>query len=111
MINSMKKSYTDYLNELSGNRMDILEELISEKFLEFKGFYRIVSEHSSDIAHVSYRFHEDDTDSLDVDITVNPSVDVSEFIEIIKTDLNDNYRINMDHDGKVIYCSIELRYD
>lgn len=108
----MKKSYTDYLNELSGNRMDVLEELISEKFFEFKRFYQMISEHSSDIAHVSYRFQEERTDnSLNVDITINPDVDADEFINIVQECLLDDYNIYMDHDGQVIYCSIAVKYD
>lgn len=102
----MKKTYTDYLNELSGNRMDILEKLISHDYKKFKKFYKIVSKLSHDIAHVSYRFSEDDSDSLDIDITVNPSVDVKRFIEEVEEAADDKYFIKADAASKVIYFSI-----
>lgn len=102
----MKKTYTDYLNELSGNRMDILEKLISHDYKKFKKFYKIVSKLSHDIAHVSYRFSEDDSDSLDIDITVNPSVDVNKFIEEVEEAADDKYYITADAASKVIYFSI-----
>lgn len=102
----MKKTYTDYLNELSGNRMDILEDLISRNYKKFKKFYKIVSKHSHDIAHVSYRFSEEDSDSLDIDITVNPSVDVDKFIKRITEAADEKYIVRVEADTRVIFFSI-----
>lgn len=101
----MKRTYTDYLNELSGNRMDVLEELITKKYRKFRKFYKIVSKHSSDIAHVSYRFSQDS--SLDIDITVNPGIDIDEFINDISVEADEKYLVNVGIDTRVIYFSIE----
>lgn len=101
----MERTYTQYLNELSGNRMDILEEIVRQKFRKFKKLYKILSKRSSDIAHISYRFSETD-DSLDVDITVNPSVDVDEFIVSIHSENDDRYMISVESDSRVIYMSV-----
>lgn len=106
----MEKSYTNYLNELSGNRMEILEEIITKKYKKFKKLYKILSNLSSDIAHISYRF-SDDENSLSVDITVNQSIDVYDFVKQIYDENHDRYDIVTDHDGKVIYLSIQLQED
>lgn len=103
----MEKTYTQYLNELSGNRMDVLEEIISKKFKKFKKMYKILSRRSSDIAHISYRFSESE-DSLDVDITVNPDIDVDDFISSISTETEDNYILQAESESRMAYLSIIL---
>lgn len=100
----MKQSYTDYLNELSGNRMDILEELITKKYKKFRKFYKIVSKYSSDIAHISYRFSEED--SLDIDITVNSNVDIDKFLHHIDEETEGKYSLEICVDTRVLYMSI-----
>lgn len=100
----MKQSYTDYLNELSGNRMDILEELISTKYKKFRKFYKIMSKCSKDIAHIAYRFSDDD--SLDIDITINPDVDIDKFVKKMNKEASEKYLIDISSETKVIYMSI-----
>ena len=104
----MKQSYTDYLNELSGNRMDILEELISTKYKKFRKFYKIMSRYSKDIAHIAYRFS--DNDSLDIDITINPDVNLDKFVKKINNEAGETYQIDISSETKVIYMSI-IRVD
>ena len=106
----MERTYTQYLNELSGNRMDILEEIVGQKFKKFKKMYKILSKRSSDIAHISYRFSES-ADSLDVDITVSQDVDVNEFIGSIHEENNGRYMIEAGSDSRVIYMSVILDED
>lgn len=104
----MKKTYTDYLNGLSGNRMDIFEELISsKKYKKFRKFYKIVSKRSSDIAYISYLFSE--SDSLEVEITVNPDVKASEFIEDISKEIDDRYDVDISYQTKVVFISISSK--
>lgn len=103
----MKKTYTDYLNGLSGNRMDILEELIGRKYKKFRKFYKLVSKRSSDISFVSYLFSE--SDSLEIEITVNPNVDSSEFVKDISKNIDDKYDIEISYQTKVIFISISLK--
>jgi hypothetical protein len=79
----MKQSYTSYLNVLSGTRLNVLENLVTNKYTKFRKFYKIVSKFSGDIAHMCYKFSED-SDSLDIDITVDPSIDPEDFIDEIK---------------------------
>lgn len=100
----MKQSYIDYFNELTGNRMDVLEKLITTKYKKFKKFYKIVSKHSDDIAHISYRFSEDN--SLDVDITVNPNCDINRFADSIQFDAETKYNIETYIDTRVVYVSL-----
>ena len=106
----MERTYTQYLNELSGNRMDILEEIVGRKFKKFKKMYKILSKRSSDIAHISYRFSES-ADSLDVDITVCPSIDVQEFMDRIHEENDGRYVIEAGSDSRVIYMSVILDED
>jgi hypothetical protein len=103
----VKKTYTEYLNELSGNRMDVLERLISTQYKKFKKFYKIVSGYSSDIAHISYRFST--IDSLDVEITVNPDIDADLFAGTISSDADEKYDVDIYVDTKVVYISINSR--
>lgn len=104
----MKRTYTDYLNGLSGNRMDILEELISsKKYKKFKKFYKIVSKRSSDIAYISYLFSE--SDSLEVEITVKPDVIIDDFIDEISNGADDMYDVDISYQTKVIYMSISSK--
>lgn len=98
----MKRSYTEYLNELSGNRIEILEELISNKFIEFKKFYKCISKQSDNIAHISYRFSSED--SLDLSITLDKGIDVNKFIDKISSK---DYDIDIVVDGRVLYCTIK----
>lgn len=102
----MKQSYTDYLDELCGNRMDVLETLITSQYRKFKKFYKIMKKHSSEIAHMAYRI-EPDSDSLSVDITVMQNIDPYVFMTEIESSSSDNYVISSDVDSKVIYFSIQ----
>lgn len=103
----MKKSYVCYLNELSGNRMDVLEEIITTKFHQFRKFYKSVANYSSDIAHISYRFSHDD--SLDIDITVDPEVNPKEFAAKICDDTDKKYFIGVKTDKHAVMMSITPR--
>ena len=102
----MKQSYTDYLDELCGNRMDILETLVTSKYRKFKKFYNIMKKHSPEIAHMAYRL-EPDEDSLSVEITVVPKVDPYVFMTEVEASSSDKYDISSDVDRKVIYFTIE----
>lgn len=101
----MKQSYTSYLNVLSGTRLDVLENLVTNKYTKFRKFYKIVSKFSGDIAHMCYKFSED-SDSLDIDITVDPSIDPEDFIDEIKESCDDKYDISCLIDTKVVCMSI-----
>jgi hypothetical protein len=52
-----------------------------------------------------YKFSED-SDSLDIDITVDPSIDPEDFIEEIQEGCNDKYEISYLIDTKIVCMSI-----
>ena len=52
----MKASLSEYMKELSGNELSILEEVISKKYRKFINFFNLVSEYSEDIVSLKYNF-------------------------------------------------------
>nr|DAJ77551.1 MAG TPA: hypothetical protein [Caudoviricetes sp.] len=86
----MRQRCTDYLNELSGDRFDILEDLIINKYRHFRKFYKFISCYTDDISHILYQFNS--KESLDIVIEIKPDVDNNKFIDTI-IDSNSDYNI------------------
>lgn len=62
----MKASLSEYMKELSGNELSILEEVISKKYRKFMNFFNLIREYSEDISSLKYNFTEKNI--LDIDL-------------------------------------------
>ena len=93
-----------YISMLSGNRLDILETIISKKYRKFLDFYWAVDALSDDIAHVSYRISPES--SVDIDIILEKGVKTSKFISQIKERIGDSYEYSISYEKRNVFFSI-----
>lgn len=82
----MKKRMNEYINDLCGTDMGILQDIVTTKYKQFKTFYRVVEGVSDDIDHVSYGITNDDI--LSVKLYLVDGVDVNNVANIIKETVN-----------------------
>ena len=67
----MKASLSEYMKQLSGNELSILEEVISKKYRKFMNFFNLVREYSNFIESLKYNFT--DMNSLDIELNMKNS--------------------------------------
>lgn len=101
----MKQRCTDYLNKLSGDRFDILEELIINKYRHFRKFYKFIRYYSESISNLLYQFNN--KESLDIVIEVDNDIDTKDFIDkIMKENKDYDITVELCHEG--IHISINV---
>ena len=101
----MKKDMTDYINGMTENNLDTLEQIISLQYKKFMKFYKIVEPYSSSIEKVKYQFES--PLSLDVFLILDSKKDAKELkreLESLmeKHDCNGSVEVNK----KDIFISI-----
>ena len=66
----MQKTLPGYINSLTGDNYDILEDIFLHKYRKFMMLYHIISEYAEMIECVGYVDNDDD-DILDIKMVVN----------------------------------------
>jgi len=89
----MKASLNTYISNLSDNKLDILKEIILNKYKKFIKFYWLIKPYSDDIINMKYNFSDQNT--LDTEVTFNKNIDTT----IIESDLNES--------DYIVHCEIE----
>lgn len=84
----MKKEITHYLEELSGNDIETLGNIISNQYKKFLSFYRAVSEYSSDMESIEYIF--ECNEELNVNIIFKTAKKSEKCLQDILSYLDDN---------------------
>lgn len=103
----MKKQMNVYINDLCGTDMDILQDIVTTKYKQFKAFYRAVEDVSEYIDHVSYGITNDDV--LSVKLYLADGVETEEIAETIKEKVNKRkykIRLKIKENEKVITISV-----
>lgn len=103
----MKKQMNVYINDLCGTDMDILKDIVTTKYKQFKAFYRAVEDVSDDIDHVSYGITNDDV--LSVKLYLADGVEVNSIADAIKETVNGRkykMRLKVKENERVITISI-----
>lgn len=78
----MKRRMNEYINELCGTDMEILQDIVTTKYKQFRTFYRAVENVSDDIDRMSYGITNDDV--LSVKLYLADGADVNEIANTIK---------------------------
>ena len=78
----MNRRMNEYINELCGTDMDILQDIVTTKYKQFKTFYRAVENVSDDIDNMSYGITNDDV--LSIKLYLADRVDVNEIASEIR---------------------------
>lgn len=107
----MKASLTEYIKQLSGNELSILEEIISKKYRKFINFFSLVQDISDDIISLKYNFTDDST--LDIELGLKKSVSKDMKDDIFKELELSGYKIEMKKSNKklkmiIIYDESEM---
>lgn len=90
----MKKRMNEYINELCGTDMELLQDIVTTKYKQFKTFYRAVENVSDDIDRMSYGITNDDV--LSVKLYLADGVDATRVAEEIKEIINGRkYKIRL----------------
>lgn len=71
----MKKEMSDYINGMTENNLETLEQIITLQYRKFIQFYKLVEEYSGIITKVKYEFIS--PSSLDVLLVLNTKRDLS----------------------------------
>lgn len=71
----MKKEMSDYINGMTENNLETLEQIITLQYRKFIQFYKLVKEYSGIITKVKYQFIS--PSSLDVLLVLNTKRDLS----------------------------------
>lgn len=79
----MKESLTDYLTQVSGDDISILEDIISNKYLKFKKFFELLRPNTKNIKKFEYTFCE--ADVLNVNVTFKKKVSLDDKKELIES--------------------------
>lgn len=102
----MKESLTDYATELSGDSIEILEDIIENKFLKFKKFFDFVRPYTDDIKKLEYTFCEKDL--LSVEVTFKKKVKVGDKKDLIASWKKAGYEVSYELGDKKM--SVDIRY-
>ncbi len=103
----MEKRMNIYINELCGTDMEILQDIVTTKYKQFKSFYRAVESVSDDIDHVSYGITNDDVLSVKLYLTSGSDIDaVSKEIKEIVSGRKYNLRLKTKASENVIVISV-----
>ena len=101
----MKKTMTDYVNALSDQDFEILEDIFENKFLKFRMVYDIISGYSEYISNLKYK--KTKKEILKIEVTINTkNIDdiMSEIISYISENDIDNVLIC--NEGNVVKIEI-----
>lgn len=95
----MKKRMNEYINDLCGTDMDVLQDIVTTKYKQFKAFYRAVESVSDDIDHVSYGITNDDILSvklylIDNAIIEDIATDIKNAVNSNKYDMKFRFKVN-----------------
>lgn len=102
----MKKSMPEYLSALSDNNFEVLEEIIDEKFNEFRQLYWLISDYSDYITSLSYK--ERKNDSLKVDLTLT-KLKIDKVMQQLSEAVQDDARVLIRNEKKVIHIEIRKK--
>lgn len=104
----MKKSLTDYATALSGSDFDVLEEIINDKFLKFRKFFKLLKPYTDDVKEIKYVV-DDDKDVLRAEITFKKKVSLDDKKELISEWKEAGYGVDYKIDGKVVDLKIKYK--
>lgn len=99
----MKKSMPDYINELSGDDFDILEEIFINKYQKFIQLYWMISQFNDNISHLKY--NESDTKELNIEFKVS-DIKPDKVLKELELEFGDCDNISIWVDKKNIHISI-----
>lgn len=100
----MQKSLTDCAAFLSGSNIDILEEIISNKYRKFIKFFKLIEDYADDITALEYEFT--DEASLSAKINFKKSIKFEEKKELISNWKKAGYDVDYEITKKKIKITI-----
>ena len=103
----MKASLSEYIKELSGNELFVLEEIISKKYRKFMSFFNLICEYSEDIEKMKYNFT--DNNILDIELSMKTTSKRSLKEEMVEEMTSVGYQVESKITGKKI--KLVITYD
>ena len=79
----MKKSMTQYINDMTSGDLETLEKIISFQYKKFVRFYKLIREYSGLISKLKYEFNS--TSSLDVLLYMDTKRDLQKLCDEIES--------------------------
>jgi hypothetical protein len=99
----MKKNIPAYLNTLSDDSFEILEEIFSHKYSKFLYLYWLIRDYSDSIS--SFQYKESDNNVLKIDIVIEKKKPTTVMKEI-SSNASDDKNLLLYNDGKTIHIEI-----
>lgn len=87
----MKASLSEYMKEISGNELSILEEIISKKYRKFMNFFSLVKDYSDEIVSIKYNFTENTV--LDLELSMKGKTKKELKKDMIQEMMDSGYKV------------------
>ena len=100
----MTESLTDYISQLSQSNLDILDDVISNKYRKFITFFQLIRSYHKYIKKLDYEFSNADT--LSITITFSKTITLDDKKDFINKLKKSGYLIISKQQGKKLKLTI-----
>lgn len=105
----MKKNIAVYLNTISENDYDTLEEIVIDKYQQFMDAYWYLREYSDYISRLQYKKTKKHNLKLEISIVKLPMNEVVEEIKKRIPEVSKKNDVELSYEGRVLYLTIKRK--
>lgn len=103
----MNESLTDFVTELAGSDITVLEEIIDKKYLKFKKFFELMRGYKDDIKSLKYEFS--DSEKLDISIALKKKITLDDKKDLIEKWKEAGYQIKSEIKDQKMKLTIKYK--